>query len=109
APCVGESRLALSRALGGQRFPGRSLNLLGFLSLLQGEGAAAYPLIEESLAIHEALGNREGIASASLTFGWFSLSQGDYAAARAHYEKGLVIMIKLGNKWFTAVALEGLA
>lgn len=104
-----EESLVLSRELGDQRIQAYSLNHLGFLALLQGEGAAACHFIEESLVIHEALGNREGIAYASLTYGWFFLSQGDYVTARTHYEKGLAIMIDLGNKWFTAASLEGIA
>ena len=104
-----EESLAISRELGDQRGLAYSLNLLGFVSLLQGEGSAACPLIEESLAIHKALGNRQGIAYTSLTFGWFSLSQGDYAAARARYENSLAIMIELDDRWFIAACLEGLA
>lgn len=104
-----EESLAISRELGDQRGLAYSLNLLGFVSLLQGEGAAACPLIEESLAIHKALGNRQGMAYTSLTFGWFSLSQGDYVAARANYEKSLAIMIELDDRWFIAACLEGLA
>ena len=104
-----EESLAISRELGDQRGLAYSLNLLGFVSLLQGEGAAACPLIEESLAIHKALGNRQGIAYTSLTFGWFSLSQGDYVAARARYEKSLAVMIELDDRWFIAACLEGLA
>ncbi len=104
-----EESLAISRELRDQRGLAYSLNLLGFVSLLQGEGAAACPLIEESLAIHKALGNRQGIAYTSLTFGWFSLSQGDYVAARARYEKSLAIMIELDDRWFIAACLEGLA
>src|SRR5437588_174227 len=104
-----EESLAISRELGDQRGLAYSLNLLGFVSLLQGEGAAACTLIEESLAIHKALGNRQGIAYTSLTFGWFSLSQGDYVAARARYEKSLAVMIELDDRWFIAACLEGLA
>ena len=104
-----EESLAISRELGDQRGLAYSLNLLGFVSLLQGEGSAACPLIEESLAIHKALGNRQGIAYTSLTFGWFSLSQGDYVAARARYEKSLAVMIELDDRWFIAACLEGLA
>jgi tetratricopeptide (TPR) repeat protein len=104
-----EESLVISRELGDRRGQAYSLNLLGFLSMLQGQGAAACSLIEESLAIHKALGNRQGIGYTSTTFGWYSLSQGDYVAARAHYEKGLAIMIELDDKWFVAVSLEGLA
>src|SRR5205823_14104864 len=104
-----EESLAISRELGDQRGLAYSLNLLGFVSLLQGEGSAAFPLIEESLAIHKALGNRQGIAYTSLNFGWFSLSQGDYVAACARYEKSLAIMIELNDRWFIAACLEGLA
>ena len=104
-----EESLAISRELGDQRGLAYSLNLLGFVSLLQGEGSAAFPLIEESLAIHKALGNRQGIAYTSLNFGWFSLSQGDYVAARARYEKSLAVMIELDDRWFIAACLEGLA
>jgi len=104
-----EESLAISRELGDQRGLAYSLNLLGFVSLLQGEGSAACTLIEESLAIHKALGNRQGIAYTSLTFGWFSLSQGDYVAARARYEKSLAVMIELDDRWFIAACLEGLA
>jgi len=77
--------------------------------MLQGQGAVACSLIEESLAIHKALGDRQGIGYTSTTFGWYSLSQGDYVTARAHYEKGLAIMIELNDKWFVAVSLEALA
>jgi len=104
-----EESLAISRELGDQRGLAYSLNLLGFVSLLQGEGSAAFPLIEESLAIHKALGNRQGIAYTSLNFGWFSLSQGDYVAARARYEESLAVMIELDDRWFIAACLEGLA
>jgi len=104
-----EESLVISRELGDRRGQAYSLNLLGFLSMLQGQGAAACSLIEESLAIHKALGNRQGIGQTSTTFGWYSLSQGDYVAARAHYEKGLAITIELDDKWFAAVCLEGLA
>jgi predicted ATPase/DNA-binding CsgD family transcriptional regulator len=104
-----EESLAISRELGDQRGLAYSLNLLGFVCLLQGEGPAACPLIEESLAIHKALGNRQGIAYTSLTFGWLSLSQGDYVAARTHYEKGLAIMIELDDRSLIAACLEGLA
>ncbi len=104
-----EESLIISRELGDRRGQAYSLNLLGFLSMLQGQGAAACSLIEESLALHKALGNRQGIGYTSTTFGWYSLSQGDYVAARAHYEKGLAIMIELDDKWFVAVSLEGLA
>jgi len=104
-----EESLAISRELGDQRGMAYSLNLLGFLSLLQGQGEAAGPLLEESLAIHKALGNRHGIAYVSLSFGWFSLSQGDYMAARAYYEKSLAVMIELDDRWFIAACLEGLA
>jgi DNA-binding CsgD family transcriptional regulator len=104
-----EESLAISRELGDQRGLAYSLNLLGFVSLLQGEGSAACPLMEESLAIHKALGNRQGIAYTSLTFGWFSLSQGDYVAARTRYEKSLAVMIELDDRWFIAACLEGLA
>ncbi|MFL5658078.1 MAG: LuxR C-terminal-related transcriptional regulator, partial [Ktedonobacteraceae bacterium] len=104
-----EESLAISRELGDQRGMAYSLNLLGFLSLLQGQGEAAGPLLAESLAIHKALGNRHGIAYVSLSFGWFSLSQGDYMAARAYYEKSLAVMIELDDRWFIAACLEGLA
>jgi len=104
-----EESLVISRELGNRRSQAYSLNLLGFLSMLQGQGAAACSLIEESLAIHKALGDRQGIGYTSTTFGWYSLSQGDYVTARAHYEKGLAIMIELNDKWFVAVSLEGLA
>ena len=104
-----EESLAISRELGDQRGLAYSLNLLGFVSLLQGEGSAAFPLIEESLTIHKALGNRQGIAYTSLNFGWFSLSQGDYVAARARYEESLAVMIELDDRWFIAACLEGLA
>jgi predicted ATPase/DNA-binding CsgD family transcriptional regulator len=104
-----EESLVISRELGDQRGMAYSLNLLGFLSLLQGQWEAAGPLLEESLAIHKALGNRHGIAYVSLSFGWFSLSQGDYMAARAYYEKSLAVMIELDDRWFIAACLEGLA
>ena len=104
-----EESLVISRELGNRRSQAYSLNLLGFLSMLQGQGAVACSLIEESLAIHKALGDRQGIGYTSTTFGWYSLSQGDYVTARAHYEKGLAIMIELNDKWFVAVSLEGLA
>jgi predicted ATPase/serine/threonine protein kinase len=104
-----EESLVISRELGNRRSQAYSLNLLGFLSMLQGQGAVACSLIEESLAIHKALGDRQGIGYTSTTFGWYSLSQGDYVTARAHYEKGLAIMIELNDKWFVAVCLEGLA
>ena len=104
-----EESLVISRELGDQRGMAYSLNLLGFLSLLQGQWEAAGLLLEESLAIHKALGNRHGIAYVSLSFGWFSLSQGDYMAARAYSEKSLAVMIELDDRWFIAACLEGLA
>ena len=104
-----EESLELARELRDRRIQAYALIHLGFLALLQGEGAAACSFIEEGLAVHEAMGNREGIAYASLAYGWYFLSQGDYVTARTYYEKSLAILIELDNKWFTAAALEGIA
>jgi ATP/maltotriose-dependent transcriptional regulator MalT len=97
----------LFREMGDQRSIAYSLNILGLVSLLEGDAEAARLLQEESLAICKALGDRMGIAYALGALGGLELLQGNYVAARTMYEESLAIAIQSGVKWLTAVCLEG--
>jgi non-specific serine/threonine protein kinase len=69
---IGESRQWLSSLLEQAR-PGRSraygLNVAGFMAYVQGDAAAAVPLLEESLQLNEALGDRSGANFSLLRLG----------------------------------------
>jgi non-specific serine/threonine protein kinase len=69
---IGESRQWLSSLLDQAR-PGRAraygLNVAGFMAYVQGDTAAAAPLLEESLELNEALGDRSGANFALLRLG----------------------------------------
>ena len=69
---IGESRQWLSSLLDQAR-PGRAraygLNVAGFMAYVQGETAAAVPLLEESLRLNETLGDRPGANFSLLRLG----------------------------------------
>jgi non-specific serine/threonine protein kinase len=69
---IGESRQWLSSLLDQAR-PGRAraygLNVAGFMAYVQGDTAAAVPLLEESLELNEALGDRSGANFSLLRLG----------------------------------------
>ncbi|HEX9097796.1 MAG TPA: LuxR C-terminal-related transcriptional regulator, partial [Candidatus Dormibacteraeota bacterium] len=69
---IGESRQWL-RSLLDQAGPGRAraygLNVAGFMAYVQGDTAAAVPLLEESLRLNESLGDRTGANFSLLRLG----------------------------------------
>jgi len=69
---IGESRQWL-RTLLDQAQPGRAraygLNVAGFMAYVQGDTAAAVPLLEESLRLNEQLGDRSGCNFSLLRLG----------------------------------------
>jgi non-specific serine/threonine protein kinase len=69
---IGESRQWLRNLLDQAR-PGRAraygLNVAGFMAYVQGDAAAAVPLLEESLQLNEALGDRSGANFSLLRLG----------------------------------------
>jgi predicted ATPase/DNA-binding NarL/FixJ family response regulator len=69
---IGESRQWLSSLLDQAR-PGRAraygLNVSGFMAYVQGDTAAAVPLLEESLRLNETLGDRPGANFSLLRLG----------------------------------------
>ena len=69
---IGESRQWLGSLL-DQAGPGRAraygLNVAGFMAYVQGDTAAAVPLLDESLRLNEALGDRAGANFSLLRLG----------------------------------------
>jgi non-specific serine/threonine protein kinase len=69
---IGESRQWLGSLLEQAR-PGRAraygLNVAGFMAYVQGDTAAAVPLLEESLQLNESLGDRSGANFSLLRLG----------------------------------------
>jgi predicted ATPase/DNA-binding CsgD family transcriptional regulator len=83
--------------------------LLGRLTLQQGDAGAAYTLLEQSLRLFREIGNRRGIARALTGLGDVAAMRQDWASARLRYEESLSLAQEVGDRFQTASCLEGVA
>jgi non-specific serine/threonine protein kinase len=84
------------------------LNLLGWVSLAQGEYSAARRIHEENLARAKTAGNQKQIAESMRGLGAAIESEGDYASARKFHEEGLMVHRELNDEFGIAASLNGL-
>jgi tetratricopeptide (TPR) repeat protein len=100
-----------SIAIGRDAYPtskrvlARSLALLGFVSVNEGDPEAARALHMESLALSREVGDKWLEALTLSNLGDATLMSGDSAEARSLYEASLAIFQTVGDSWGRAIAL----
>jgi predicted ATPase len=110
---VGEGRGWLERGLRNrehvpERLRALALDAMSWLTLLQGDPAAASGYAEESLALFRMMCDPSGIANGIDTLGELALTQGEYAAAVALFQESLPAWEGLGAHWRMAMTLMSL-
>ena len=86
----------------------RSLAMLGFVSVNEGNHQAARALHEESLSLSRRVGGKWLEAITLSNLGDATLMSGDLAKARSLYEQSLSIFQQVGDAWGRAIALYAL-
>ncbi|MGH2448430.1 MAG: tetratricopeptide repeat protein [Chloroflexota bacterium] len=101
--------LALRRKLGDDERTGRTLNILGTLSMDQGsnEDAAAY--LEESLALMRKVGDTQGAAVTSCNLGNVAYTQGNLEAAFDWYVVSRDLAARAGDESGVSICVANMA
>jgi predicted ATPase/class 3 adenylate cyclase len=86
----------------------RALSGAGRLAEIQGDYAAARPLLEESLALQRELGDRMGIARSLGALANAAAGQQDHATARALWQEALALYREFGDRAGQAGILNNL-
>jgi predicted ATPase/DNA-binding XRE family transcriptional regulator len=81
----------------------------GRLAWLQGDPAAATPLLAAGAARFREVGDRWGLGHALTVLGGATVAQGDLARARTLHEAGAARFREVGDRWGLGYALFGLA
>jgi len=100
---------ALFKEIGDRWGIAESCQLLGQLTLQQGDVGRAYTLLEQSLTLFRELDYRRGIARALSHLGDVAAVQQNWARARPLYEASLTEAQEAGDKVETASCLERVA
>ncbi len=108
AQVLAEESLALFREVGHQRFAANVLNLLGRMSLQQGNFEKAREQCEESMQLFDEVCYRIGVAEALISLAQIMASQGNDAAAQNYYAESWTLLLKtLDAKELCTACLEG--
>ncbi|MEO7910917.1 MAG: tetratricopeptide repeat protein [Roseiflexaceae bacterium] len=83
-----------------------ALCVLGDITRLLGDAAAALLLLQESLAIYETLGDHHGQAAAQHNLGYLHYTLGAFEEAHSCCAQSLALFRSLGDQWGVASALR---
>lgn len=101
--------LALPEAPSYAAARAKALTAAGYLATIQGDIAAAYPLLEASLALARASGGTANLTESLNTFGFAALAAGEYERAARLLEESLACGRESGDETACHVALFNLA
>jgi DNA-binding CsgD family transcriptional regulator/tetratricopeptide (TPR) repeat protein len=86
----------------------RLLTSAGILANLQGDLAAARPLLEEAVSLWRQLDDPASLARLAAELGFLLFTQGDHAAARSLIEEGIAASRRAGRREFEALHVRQL-
>ena len=85
-----------------------SLNVLGNIVDVQGEGREAVDLYQESLKISREIGDQDGTATSLYNLGWIAVGLGKYRGAQPDFQESLKIYRSIEHQSGIAHALDSL-
>ncbi|HLJ54004.1 MAG TPA: protein kinase [Chthonomonadaceae bacterium] len=101
---------ALERTSDAVRTAARAkvLNGLALLTWLQGDGAAARALYEQSVAIGRELGDRVSIAASLIGLGLVMLHEAEFERAESLFGETCTLCAEIGDRWGLGMSLNNL-
>jgi DNA-binding CsgD family transcriptional regulator/tetratricopeptide (TPR) repeat protein len=106
---IGETTVALLRAVDAEAWLAYALSDVGTQHLEAGDRAKGQAWIEEGLALHRKRGNKQGIGNKLSDLGRLSHDADDIKAAASNYAESLHWLLAGGDVWYLASPIEGLA
>ncbi len=93
-----EAGITMAQEIGDLRGENRLLNVLGLITLEQGDQISARGFFERGLDIARGIGDRQLEAPPLNSLGMVSGNEGDFMAAQGYYEQALQIAREIGNR-----------
>jgi predicted ATPase len=106
---VAVARRAVARDAGYASYLAGGLEWLGGIVLLEGDHAAAAPILTEALALFRQLEDRPGEAHGLLGLGLCAVVRGDAAGARSTLREALELIRQIDDTLYLGFPMEGLA